>query len=171
MNRTIWGGLMLLWVAATWPATDRFSTPDRYSTPDQVIDALYAIISADAGESRDWDAFRDLFVASAQLVIAIDSDKASGLIASDVETLIAQTDAHYANSGFHEIELDRKTVVFGALASVYSSFEIKLRVSDANSLMRGLNHFQLLFDGDRWWVVANSGIIETSSWRLPKTLQ
>ena len=48
------------------------------------------------------------------------------------------------------------------MASVYSSFEIKLKATDDKPQMKGLNHFQLLFAGDRWWIISNTSIIDTN---------
>lgn len=53
------------------------------------------------------------------------------------------------------------------MALVSNSFEVKLRRDDAEPLMRGLNHFQLLHDGERWWIVSNISTVETADWKLP----
>jgi len=53
------------------------------------------------------------------------------------------------------------------MAVVTNSFEVKLRRDDAEPLMRGLNHSQLLHDGERWWIVYNVSTVESANWKLP----
>jgi hypothetical protein len=144
--------------------------PSDWETPESLVNALYETVSTEPGETADWDRFRALFADGAQLVMALDSMKLSGLLAMDVEGLIKQSAAAYANSGFLEQELAQKSVVFGNLASVYSTFEIRFRESDPEPIMRGLNHFQLLNDGERWYIISNTSVLETESWKLPGTL-
>ena len=140
------------------------------ATPDAVVTALYESISADPGQTRNWDRFRSLFFENARFVMAMQSDAFQGIIASDVETMIQQTEIHYKTIGFHEIELDRKTVQYSDFASVYSSFEVKHTVSDKTPIMRGLNHFQLLHDGQRWYVISNTTVIENEAFIIPDSL-
>lgn len=49
------------------------------------------------------------------------------------------------------------------MASVTGSFEIRLRRDDEAPPMRGINRFQLLNDGERWWIVSNVGVMETAA--------
>ncbi|RNF86228.1 hypothetical protein [Montanilutibacter psychrotolerans] len=140
-------------------------------SPEAIVHALYDVISADAGATRDWNRYRALFLDGARLSVAMDSKVASGILGMSPEDLIAQTESTYAATGFHEIPLVTRVEQHGLLASVMSSFEIRLRRSDEKPLMRGLNHFQLLNDGERWWIVSNVGVIETASAPLPKALQ
>ncbi len=78
----------------------------------------------------------------------------------------AQTEAAYGSTGFHEKALVTRVEQHGLMASVMS-FEVRLRRDDAEPLMRGLNHFQLLNDGERWWIISNVGVIESESSPLP----
>lgn len=151
-------GLMALPVSAA---------PKDWETPRAIVQALYDVISADAGEQRDWDRYRDLFLDGAQLSMALDSKVASGIMAMSAEELVGQTESAYAATGFHELPLVTRVEQHGLMASVMSSFEIRLRRSDEAPLMRGLNHFQLLNDGERWWIVSNVSIVEKADAPLP----
>ncbi|MBZ4040016.1 hypothetical protein [Novilysobacter selenitireducens] len=144
--------------------------PEDWETPEAIVHALYDTISGDAGATRDWDRYRALFLDGARLSVAMDSSIGSGIMAMDSEELIAQTESAYASTGFHEIPLVTKVEQHGLLASVMSTFEIRLRRTDEAPLMRGLNHFQLLNDGERWWIVSNVGTIETPTAPLPQAL-
>ena len=76
---------------------------------------------------RDWDRYRALFLDGARLSVAMDSSIGSGIMGMDSEELITQTESAYAATGFHEIPLVTKVEQHGLLASVMSSFEIRLR--------------------------------------------
>jgi hypothetical protein len=149
-------------------ASTAHAGPEDWESPEAIVHALYETISADAGAERDWDRYRALFLDGARLSLAMDSSIGSGIMVMDSEELITQTESAYAATGFHEIPLVTKVDQHGLLASVMSSFEIRLRTSDKEPLMRGLNHFQLLNDGERWWIVSNVGTVETPTSPLPE---
>lgn len=142
-----------------------------WQSPEAIVDALYQTISAGPGEQRDWDRFRALFFDNAQMLISIVSPKFSGIMASDIDTIVTQTEQAYKKTGFHELELDKKVVQYGNMASVYSSFEVKFKATDQQVFMKGLNHFQLLFDGDRWWVISNISIIDGEKYKASEMLK
>lgn len=144
--------------------------PEDWETPEAIVHALYETISGDAGAKRDWDRYRALFLDGARMSVAMDSRIGSGIMGMDSEELIAHTESAYAATGFHELPLVTRVEQHGLLASVMSSFEIRLRRGDAEPLMRGLNHFQLLNDGERWWIVSNVGTVETPTSPLPDAL-
>ncbi|MGQ0798912.1 MAG: hypothetical protein ACT4NL_02210 [Pseudomarimonas sp.] len=160
-NRLLAAGLaLLLPLSATAGAED-------WASPEAIVHALYDVISADAGEARDWDRYRALFFDSTRFAVAMDSKIASGIMVMTSEEMVAQTEAAYGSTGFHEKALVTKVEQHGLMASVMSSFEVRLRRDDAEPLMRGLNHFQLLNDGERWWIISNVGVIESESSPLP----
>lgn len=152
-------------------ASPAHAGPADWESPEAIVHALYDTISANAGATRDWDRYRDLFLDGARMSVAMDSSIGSGIMGMGSEELISQTESAYAATGFHEIPLVTKVEQHGLLASVMSSFEIRLRHDDKEPLMRGLNHFQLLNDGERWWIVSNVGTVETSRSPLPEEFQ
>ncbi len=140
---------------------------EDWTSPQAIVQALQDVVSADAGVTRDWDRFRELFFDGAMISMAIKSPHMPGLMTATPEELIQQTEANYAATGFHEIPLIYEVSEYGAMALVSNSFEIRLRRDDEDPLMRGLNHFQLLHDGERWWIVSNISTVETGDWKLP----
>jgi len=163
-------GIVLILLAAGAGTTAVIAAEDIHadtSSPRAIVQALHGLVSAEAGETRDWDRFRDLFLDGAMLSVAIKSPRAPGIIAATPEELIQQTETNYATTGFHELPLIYQVEEYGAMALVTNSFEVKLRRNDAEPLMRGLNHFQLLHDGERWWIVSNISTVETDDWQLP----
>lgn len=145
--------------------------PSDWRTPESIVNALYEVVSADTNETRDWERFRALFLEDSKMSIAFDNNVTKGIVSMTPEQLIEQTEASYKSTGFHEIPLVTRVEKTGLMASVQSSFEVKQRRHDPTPLMRGLNHFQLLNDGERWWIVSNVGVIETDSFPLPRQYQ
>ncbi len=161
--------VLLLLTVSVWltPVIAAESAAKDWETPRGIVQALHELVSAEAGETRDWDRFRELFLEGAMVSMAVRSPRAPGIIVATPEELIQQTESNYASTGFHEIPLVYQVEEFGAMALVSNSFEVKLRRDDAAPLMRGLNHFQLLHDGERWWIVSNISTVETGDWKLP----
>lgn len=56
-------------------------------------------------------------------------------------------------NGFHEYEVSRCTVRFGDIAHAFSVYEWKID-SEGPVGRRGINSFQLMFDGNRWWIMS-----------------
>lgn len=154
------GPMLLMPLSAT-------AGPEDWASPEAIVHALYEVISADAGETRDWNRYRALFFDDARFAVAMDSRIASGIIAMGNEEMVAQTESAYGSTGYHEQGLVTRVEQHGRMASVMSSFEVRLRRDDAQPLMRGLNHFQVLNDGERWWIISSVGVIESESSPLP----
>jgi len=138
-----------------------------WQSPQAIVTALYAVVSAGPKEVRDWTRFRNLFFQGAQFTMAFESEQGGKIITSNVEQLIEQTELHYKDIGFYEIETDQHMIEYNHMANVYSSFEIKNTLTDVKPLMRGLNHFQLLCDGKRWWIISNTSILVDETFTLP----
>ena len=56
-------------------------------------------------------------------------------------------------SGFFEQELYRVVEQFGPIAHAFSAYESRRSPDDVEPFARGINSFQLMYDGKRWWVV------------------
>jgi hypothetical protein len=131
--------------------------PDDVSSIDAIIKASYDTISGPAGQKRDWDRQRALFLPGAHLIPTAtvpgrnDVDLAPLIL--DVEAYIRRVEPLFADKGFYEKEVARRTEQFGAIAHVWSTYESRHRKDDAEPFMRGINSFQLFNDGTRWWIV------------------
>ncbi len=120
---------------------------------DAIVAAVYDVISGPKGQDRDWDRFRSLFVPGARLIpVARPKDgpaKARMIEVDDFARLVGEATKQ---DGFFESELSRKVERFGAIAHVFSTYE-STREKGGKPFDRGINSFQLMNDGDRWWVV------------------
>ena len=136
--------------AARRPAAD----PKDVESMDAIIAALYDVISGPAGQKRNWDRMRSLFVPGAKLIpVRVPRDSAASPVFLDVEDYIQRSGPMLERNGFFEQEIGRRTEIFGHIAHVFSTYESKRTASDPQPFARGINSIQLLNDGARWWVV------------------
>ncbi|MBA3406269.1 MAG: hypothetical protein H0U13_16565 [Gemmatimonadaceae bacterium] len=121
---------------------------------DAVVAALYDVISGPAGQKRDWNRMRSLFVPGARLIPAVyRPDSAGSLRMLDVEQYITRAGPGLEKSGFFEREIARRTERYGGVTHVFSTYESRRTAADPTPFDRGINSIQLFFDGRRWWVV------------------
>lgn len=133
-----------------WPA----ARPSDVSSMNAILHAVYEVISGPKGQVRDWDRFRSLFIPEARL-IAVHRDE-HGLEHALVFTpaqFAEKAGAYMREHGFFERETHRKVDRYGAVAQVFSTYASRHARSDAKPFQRGINSFQLMYDGHRWWVV------------------
>lgn len=121
-------------------------------TIEATLDAVYDVISGPAGE-RDWDRFRALFHPAGARLMSVRADGlgADGLVVMTPDDYVARTGPYFAQNAFYETELAHRVERFGRIAQVFSTYESR-REPDAEPFARGINSFQLYFDGERWWV-------------------
>jgi hypothetical protein len=121
---------------------------------DAIIHALYETISGPAGRQRDWDRMRSLFFPGAHMVrVSIQPDGAPHADVMDVETYIRTTSDYFRQQGFYEVEIARRTEMFGCIAHLFSIYEARNDPAEENPFKRGINSIQLYNDGKRWWVI------------------
>lgn len=143
------------------------AAPEDVSSIDAIIKASYDVISGSAGEPRNWDRERSLFHPESRH-IPTRYDEAGTFIAdvTNVEGFIERASPYFERSGFYEYEIARKVERFGNIAHVFSTYEWK---SDLNGSVggRGINSFQLLYDGTRWWIMSVFWQQESDDHRIP----
>ncbi len=137
----------------------RAANPDVASI-DAIIAAAYDVISGPAGQERDWERERSLFLPAARLIPTSGKAGVTSLAGKlepqflDVEGYIARSRQYLEQSGFYEKEVARRTEQFGSIAHVWSTYESRHNKSDAKPFMRGINSIQLFSDENRWWIVS-----------------
>jgi len=122
---------------------------------DAIITAAYDVISGPAGEKRDWERERSLYYPGARLIPTAKPGANDGLAPQmlDVDGFIARVEPYFAEHGFFEKEIARRTEQFGHIAQVWSTYESRYNADDPEPFMRGINSIQLFYDGNRWWIV------------------
>ncbi len=138
-----------------WPV----AKPEDVKSPEAILSAVYSVISGGKGQARDWDRMRSLFVPDARLIPAVAASAANGGAAhSDalfltVDGYIERSGARLTSDGFFERSIHNEIEEFGNIVQVWSTYESRHSPDDAKPFARGINSFQLLKDGDRYWVV------------------
>jgi hypothetical protein len=136
---------------------------------DAIVGALYDVISGPAGQQRDWDRLRSLFVPGARMIpTALAATGGTAARVLDVDGYI-QRSGPALERGFFEREVARKTELFDNIAHVFSTYESRRALADAAPFARGINSIQLMKDGDRWWVVTIFWQAERPDHPIPST--
>ena len=138
--------------------------PDDVKSIDAILSAVYDVISGPAGD-RNWDRFRSLFIPGGRLTSAQKSKDGSNFIV-DVEGYANGAGDYLKTHGFFERSINNRVERFGNMAQVFSSYESR-NVPNEKPFARGINSFQLLFDGQRWWIVSILWDEETPAMPLP----
>ncbi|GAB5518028.1 MAG: hypothetical protein RhofKO_02790 [Rhodothermales bacterium] len=153
-------GVCLLFAvpAFTQPASATEGWPEADSSDvasiGSIIHAIYETISGPAGEERDWDRFRSLLHPDARLIpIGRTPDGVAFPVSLGVNDYIERAKPAFLNDGFYEVETSRKVETYGYMTHLFSTYEARL-AEDAEPFDRGINSFQLLHDGSRWWIMS-----------------
>jgi reactive intermediate/imine deaminase len=146
------------------------ANPADVSSVDAIMKAVYDVISGDAGKPRDWDRFRTLFYKDARLIPTGKNPQTNvfGATALTPEDYIKRAEPFLAQDGFHEKEIARKTDTYGNIVQIFSTYEARRKQTDEKPFLRGINSFQLLFDGSRWWIMTIFWQAETPDNPIPK---
>lgn len=150
--------LAVLWSVAASLAIGQTPAPAAQPTDvasaDAIVKALYDVISGPAGQKRDWDRMRSLFVPTAHLtVVSGRPDGSTAHHAFTVEQYIERNGPFLETNGFFEQEVARKTEAYAGITHVFSTYESRKSKDDEKPFARGINSIQLLLDGGRWWIV------------------
>jgi hypothetical protein len=132
-----------------WPK----ASPADVQSVDAILAALYDVISGPAGQPRDWNRFRSLFVPDARLIPVRHSKT------GDRADVVPYTPEQYQEratplleQGFFERGMHNTTESFGDIVHVFSTYESR-KTKDSAPFQRGINSIQLLKDGKRYWIV------------------
>jgi hypothetical protein len=127
--------------------------PADVASIEAIVAAVYDVISGPAGQKRDWDRMRSLFIPGGRLIPVTRSGGESAARVLSVEDYITRTAAILEERGFFEREIASRREAFGHIAHVFSTYESRRDSKDKVPFNRGINSFQLMNDGRRWWIV------------------
>jgi hypothetical protein len=127
--------------------------PQDVDSMDHIIAAVYDVISGPTGSPRDWNRFRSLFSPGARLIPTRRGQ--DGKVTANAVTpdeYIARAQPFFEKEGFFESSVANRVESWDRIAHVWSTYESR-HAKGEKPFARGINSFQLLFDGSRWWVV------------------
>jgi len=136
-------------LAAKVPA----AKPDDVKSIDSILKAAYDSISGPAGP-RDWDRFRALFLPQARFTqVGKSLDGSIFVISWGVEEFIHDGGEYFSKEPFYETSIVNQSESYGNMTQVMSSYESRHAPSE-KPFQRGINSFQVLNDGKRWWIIS-----------------
>lgn len=118
---------------------------------ESTVQAVYSVISGPAG-TRDWARFRTLFATGARLIPMRHTGDGIAPAVLTPEDYIQRAGANFEKAGFFETEISHKVERYGAIAHVFSTYESR-HAPGEKPFARGINSFQLVFDGLTWKVM------------------
>ncbi|MDP9122961.1 MAG: hypothetical protein M3O15_16580, partial [Acidobacteriota bacterium] len=129
------------------------ANPLDTASPAALVKAYYESLSGPAGKRRDWNRFLSLFFPGA-LLLPAEGKGHSGVMprAFTPESYLLNTEPSMLKDGYIEREIAQRTAGFGKIMHVLSSYRVLHADSDQKPFVRGLNSFQLFWDGRRWWI-------------------
>lgn len=115
------------------------------------VDEMYAMISGPKGP-RDWSRQANCFHPKARQVRTwIGPDGRATFKAMGLDDYARDTTPFFAENDFFEVEIGRRILVFGNVAHVWSAYEARSALGDAEPERRGINSIQLFKDPERGW--------------------
>lgn len=126
----------------------------KVASLESTLHTLYAVISGEKGEARNWELFTYLFHPDAKLIPS-GKNEAGVFEARFItpEGYIERSGKWLVENGFFEKEIHRVVQTFGNITQVFSTYESFRSEADVTPFMRGINSIQLLNDGARWWII------------------
>jgi len=150
--KTFYTSLLLFITFSINAQTKNYS--QKVQSIDYTIKTLYAVISGEKGEARNWELFNYLFYKDAKLIPSgTNREGITGARFLTPQGYIDSSEKWLVENGFFEKEIGRKIEQFGNIAHVFSTYESFRSEKETKPFMRGINSIQLLHDGSRWWIL------------------
>jgi hypothetical protein len=161
--------LFCLFTLVTKAQTTSSKYDEKVKTLDSTIETLYAVISGEKGEARDWELMKFLFHPDAKLIPS--GKNKEGIYKARFMTpddYIKTSGKWLVDNGFFEKEIHRTVNTFGNITQIFSTYESFYSETDKTPFMRGINSIQLLNDGKRWWIINIYWTQESKENLIPK---
>lgn len=163
-------GVAVLLFVAPHAAVAQYPLEADVASPEAIVLAAYESIQRAPGEDFEWDRFRSLFAPRATLVPNTEQRGGAFSVLSP-EGFIAWIDSVTViggpnDEGFAEEEVHHEIERYGDIAQVFSTYRKHFWEED-EILGRGINSFQLVHDGGRWWIVSIIWDEETGAGPIP----
>lgn len=125
------------------------------ASPEAIIDAAYGAITRAPNQPPDWDRFRSLFLPGARLVPNVEQTQGEFRVMTP-EDFIAWANGLWDledpdDPGFTEEQVAVTVERYGDIAHAFSTYQSRFYGSD-EVLGMGINSFQLVQNGGRWWI-------------------
>jgi len=120
-----------------------------------VLDEMYAMISGPKGP-RDWSRQANCFLPEArQIRTWVDDQGKPVMRIMGLDEYASDTTPFFAANDFYEIQTSRRIDLFGNIAHVWSGYEARGSLDDAEPERRGINSIQLFRHPDHGWRIVS----------------
>jgi hypothetical protein len=126
--------------------------PQDVQTIQSILQAYYESISGPAGQPRDWGRFQTLFMPASRFITARMVGGQMRPVALVPDDYVRLNNSYFERGGYFENELNRHVDRYGTIAQVFSTYESRRGKAGSDPYSRGVNGFQLMHDGQRWWI-------------------
>jgi len=134
-----------------------------------ITDKMLEMISGDIDKPRDWEAYRMLFLPSAQKIsINRNAPPNRQVRVMNLEEFVRNVGPLYKRDGFEEYKIGLKINEFNGIANVFQSYYCKNLVGTYEK--RGVNSYQLVYANNRWWIANTTFVSESDEVKLPNDL-
>jgi hypothetical protein len=133
-------------------AAGQAAAPADVKSVDAIMHATYDVISGPQGEARNWPRFLSLFAPGARLIRTAHDSTGTHLAVMTPQEFVDHATVVLAKMPFYEGEISRKEDTFGAVTQIFSTYASHHAPAD-KPFARGINSFQLFYDGTRYYVV------------------
>lgn len=137
------------------------------ASPEAIVQAVYSVISGPKAAPRDWPRFRSLIAPGG--ILAVTGTPKNGPLRTrvlSVEDFISGSSKALEEEAFYEHGVMGNVWRYAHIATVSSPYESR-RAPNETPFARGINTFQLSYDGNRWWIVSIAWEAETPGFPLP----
>lgn len=144
---------------------DVYQGKNDLKTISGLVSAAYESISGEKGTSRQLASVKSLYTSKG---IISKNSTVNGISSREVLSLDEFHDrfSEIREYSFYEEEIKREVRIFGTIASVWSSYQIR-NEKNGEIVHRGINSMQLHFVDDRWWIISWIWDRENQSNRIP----
>jgi hypothetical protein len=127
------------------------STNEDRAQIGAIVDEMYAMISGPKGP-RDWSRQANCFHPDArQIRTWVDERGRSACRIMGLDDYARDTAPFFVENDFYEVETARRIDLFGNIAHVWSAYEARRALDDAEPERRGINSIQLFRDPALGW--------------------
>jgi hypothetical protein len=117
---------------------------------DGIVTAVLKTLSLPEKTEKDWNYMKDLFAPHARFNVLFHmKDGTKKLNSFTVEEFIEKIASGSSNGGFVEYEIKKTVEEYNGIAQVFQSYQ----VIQGEHKEKGINSYQLAFDGRRWHIV------------------
>jgi hypothetical protein len=139
-----------------------------FKTIDGILRAVLKGVSNKKGETRNWAAFRSLFLPTCTFTVVNHRDSLfKPLETVNLDEFIKTVSEDSDEVGYTEMELGRITKSYNGIANVFQGF---VGIDAENNKQRGVNSYQLVFANNRWYVANLVWTLETKDAKFPGEL-